>query len=175
MPQFKRALRMGLALAVAALVLTSCGRNEQREAELSAAPVRHIVAALSRHPNWKPGKCLCVGQFNRDAVEDFPADIFKPEFASHPWVRNWSECAPYYGRTRGLAQCKEGMTDYICSVTERSDLPSGTTRVECHINGKNELLFDEYDVTSGDGSLAVRPVSLKASEKLKTIEKPNER
>jgi hypothetical protein len=163
MPQFERGLRTGLALA-AALILTSCGRNAQHEAELSAAPVRHIVAALSQHPNWTPGKCLCVGQFTGDAVEDFPAGVLKAEFASHPWVRNWSECAPYYGRTRGLAQCKAGMTDYICSVMERSDLPSGTTRVECHINGKNELLFDEYDVA--DDGQRVRPVSLKASEKL---------
>jgi hypothetical protein len=164
MPQIERVLRTGLALATA-LMLTSCGRNANQEAELAAAPVRHIVAALSQHPNWKPGKCLCVGQFTGDAVEDFPTGILKPEFSSHPWVRNWSECAPYYGRSHGLAQCNAGMTDYICSVTERSDLPSGTTRVECHINGKNELLFDEYDVAA-DG-FVVRPVSLKASEKLR--------
>lgn len=164
MPQIVHVLRTGLALA-AALILTSCGRNAQHEAELSAAPVKHIVAALSQHPNWKPGKCLCVGQFTGDAVEDFPSGVLKAEFARHPWMRNWSECAPYYGRVHGLAQCKEGMADYICSVAERSDLPSGTTRVECHINGKNELLFDEYDVT--DDGQQVRPVSLKASEKLR--------
>ena len=173
MPHFARAMRTGSALAAVALVLASCGRNTQREAELSAAPVRHIVAALSQHPNWKPGKCLCVGQFNGDAVEDFPADVLKVEFTSHPWVRNWSECAPYYGRARGLAQCKEGMTDYICNVAERTDLPSGTTRVQCHINGKDELLFDEYDVS--DDGLVVHPVSMKASAKLKTIEKTDER
>lgn len=175
MPQVTPALRTGMVLAAAALLLISCGPNDQRQAELSAAPVRRVVAMLSLHPNWKPGRCLCVGQFNKDAVEDFPAGLLSAEFTAHKWVRNWSECAPNYGRAKGIAQCGAGMTDYICSVAEKPGLPSGTTRVECHINAKNELLFDEYDVSTGDDGFVVRPISQKASERLKTVEKKDER
>ncbi len=174
MPQFGSAMRRGLALAATALMLASCGPNPQRQAELSAAPVRAVVAMLSQHPNWKPGRCLCVGQFNADAVEDFPAGLLSAEFAAHKWVRNWSECAPNYGRAKGIPQCHAGMTDYICSIANRADLPSGTTRVECHINAKNELLFDEYDVSEGDGGLVVRSVSQKATDRLKTVERTDE-
>jgi hypothetical protein len=174
MPQLGSMMRRGLVLAAAALLLASCGRNAEREAELSAAPVHRVVAMLSQHPGWKQGRCLCVGQFTGDSVEDFPAGLLAAEFARHNWVRNWSECAPNYGRLKGIAQCRAGMTDYVCSVADKADLPSGTTRVECHINAKNELLFDEYDVSRGDGGLVVHPVSLKASERLKTVEKADD-
>jgi hypothetical protein len=65
--------------------------------------------------------------------------------------------------------CAGGLTDFICSVSERSDLPKGTARVLCHVNGESEAmqkagyLQDEYDVTEDDGTIRVRPVSLKGS------------
>ncbi len=174
MAQFASALRRGLALAGAVLLLASCGRSAQREAELSAAPVRRVVAALSQSPAWQPGRCLCVGQFTGDAVQDFPPGLLTAEFAAHKWVRNWSECAPNYGRVKGLAQCPRGMSDYICSTSEAAGLPSGTTRVQCHVNGKNELLFDEYNVSRRGGQFVAHPVSLNATRKLKTVETPDE-
>lgn len=71
-----------------------------------------------------------------------------------------------YGRKSGLADCRGGMADYICTVVERADLPAGTSRVECRVNGENELLLDEYDVVRNDRGFYVRSVSLKASAKL---------
>ena len=153
-----------LVLAAYAL-LAGCGPGERREAELAAAPVRRVVTALSVHPQWQAGQCLCVGLFRGETVEDFPAGILDVEYARHRWVRPWSECAPLYGRKKGLAGCEGGMTDYICGVAERHDLPQGTARVRCHVNGKNELLLDEYDVTGGD-SLAVKRVLSNAFDRL---------
>jgi len=97
--------------------------------------------------------------------------VLDGEFASHPWLRKWSECAPYYGRAKNLKGCSAGMTDFICSVVERSDLPKGTARVLCHVNGEDEALQqeylqDEYDVTLDNGAYRVRPVSLKGTGKL---------
>ena len=166
MPQLAHALRTGLALG--ALVLAACGRGGEREAEAAAAPVRQLVDRLSTHPNWlkQPAKCLCVGFFRGEDVIDFPAGILDDEFARHRWLRKWSECAPMYGRKHGLAVCRGGMSDYICSVADRPGLPQGTMRVMCHVNGENELLLDEYDVSGNEGALSVRPVSQKATSKL---------
>jgi len=140
---------------------------------MSAAPVRHVVASLSHNGAWKPGKCLCVGHFREDAVEDFPAGILDAEFAGHPWLHKWSECEPYYGRANNLKGCGGGMVDFVCSVSERTDLPSGTARVLCHVNGQSEALQregylqDEYDVTlADDGQYVVHPVSLKGTGKI---------
>jgi hypothetical protein len=168
MPQLAHALRTGSALLLGALVLAACGRGDQREAEAAAAPVRHVVDRLSTHPNWlkQPAKCLCVGLFRGEDVVDFPAGSLDDEFARHRWLRNWSECAPMYGRKHGLADCRGGMTDYICSVADQAGLPPGTVRVMCHVNGENELLLDEYDVSGSEGALSVRPVSQKATSKL---------
>lgn len=173
MAQFARALRTGLALATL-LLSAACGRSQSEEAEVSAAPVRHAVAALSQHPSWKKGKCLCVGLFAGDAVKDFPPALLAAEFRQHRWVRNWSACAPDYGRSKSLKLCPGGMADYICSTAEKPDLPSGTERVVCHVNGKFELLLDEYDVMRGAGGLEARPVSLKAFVQLTTIESGEE-
>jgi hypothetical protein len=167
MPQLARALRMGMALT-AMLALAACGRSEEQEIAVSAAPVRHVVASLAQHGAWKSGNCLCVGHFREDVVEDFPAGVLDGEFARHPWLRKWSECAPYYGRAKNLKGCAVGMTDFICSVAERSDLPKGTARVLCHVNGEDEALQqeylqDEYDVTFDNGTYHVRPVSLKGT------------
>lgn len=166
MPQTGRGMRNCLILAVAGLFLAACGPNADQEAQTAAAPVRLAVASLVKKPTWKKARCLCVGMFRNDTVEDFPKSVLKDEFAQYSWVRNWSECAPLYGRHKGLAQCKEGMTDYICSTAERDGLPAGTTRVICHVNGKNELLSDEYDVSGQGGSLVVHPISVKALPKL---------
>jgi hypothetical protein len=151
---------------VAGLVLAACGPSAEREAQTVAAPVRLAVTSLAKMPTWKTARCLCVGLFRNDTVEDFPAEVLKDEFARHPWLRKWSECAPLYGRSKGLAQCKAGMTDYICSTAERDGLPAGTTRVVCHVNGKNELLSDEYDVTEEGGKMVAHPISVKALPKL---------
>ena len=164
MPYTARALRMGMVL----LALAGCGRSADEEIALSAAPVHTVVAALSKPGAWKPGKCLCVGHFREDAVEDFPAGVLDAEYAAHPWLHKWSECAPYYGRVQGPMGCAEGMTDFICSVSERSDLPKGTARVLCHVNGESEALKwqylqDEYDVTFANGRYSVRPVSRQGS------------
>lgn len=166
MPQLGRALRTGMMLVLG--VLAACGRSEQREAETAAAPVRHVVDRLSNQAKWLkvPAKCLCVGLFRGDDVVDFPAGVLGDEFARHRWLRNWSECAPMYGQKQGLADCRGGMSDYICSVADRPDQPAGTERVMCHVNGENELLLDEYDVMRNDNGLVVHPVSLKASAKL---------
>jgi hypothetical protein len=151
-----------LVLAVAGLFLAACGPRGDHEAETVAAPVRMAVASLVNNPGWKKDKCLCVGLFRGDAVQDFPPEVLKATFASHPWVRNWSECAPLYGHNKGLAQCKGGMKDYICSTAVLEGLPEGTTRVICHVNGKNQLLADEYNVRVDDGRFGVRALSAKA-------------
>ncbi len=166
MPQTGRVMRNSLVLAVAGLLLAACGPSADHEAETAAAPVRLAVASLVNKPTWKQSRCLCVGLFRNDTVEDFPPNTLKDEFARHPWLRKWSECAPLYGSRKSLVQCKAGMTDYICSTAERAGLPAGTTRVICHVNGKNELLFDEYDVTQQGSGLVVHSVSVKALPKL---------
>jgi hypothetical protein len=158
---------MGMALI--ALLLAGCGRSKEEEIAISAAPVRYAVAALAQHR--VPGRCLCVGHFRADAVEDFPAGVLEAEYARYPWLHKWSECEPYYGRVQGPMGCSEGMTDFICSVAERKDLPKGTSRVLCHVNGESEALKwqylqDEYEVTKADGRYRVRPVSLKGSGQL---------
>ncbi len=172
MPHFGRWVRTGLLIAAAVLV-TSCGRSKDEETALSAAPVRHVVALASLAGKWQPGKCLCVGHFREDTVEDFPAGLLREEFARHPWLRNWSACDAHYGRPKSFKGCEGGMTDFICSVSERSDLPSGITRVICHVNGQSEAmqregyLQDEYNVTKGDdGEYVVLTVSSKASDKI---------
>jgi hypothetical protein len=171
MPQIGRGLRWRL-LAILALALAACGRSAHKEIELSAAPVRHVVASLAKNDQWKPGKCLCVGHYRDEAVEDFPPGLLDAEFAKHRFLRKWSQCEPYYGRAAKAKGCEGGMTDFICSVAERSDLPSGTARVLCHVNGESEALQkagylqDEYDVTEENGSLVVKPVSLNGTGKI---------
>lgn len=169
MPQIRRGVKNSLVLAMAGLMLAACGPKSDPEAELTAAPVRFAVSALEKNAKWQKGRCLCAGIFRGEAVEDFPAGLLQAEFSSHPWLRNWSECSVHYGKKQGLAQCKAGMTDYICSTAVRSDLPAGTTRVLCHVNGKNELLFDEYDVTRQEDGLHVKPINVKA---LSTVSQP---
>jgi hypothetical protein len=156
------------------MLLAACGRNSQREAEIAAAPVRQLVAQLSNHPKWRDGqgRCLCVGLYREETVEDFPAGLLNAEFSRHHWVRNWSECAPYYARAKGMKDCHGGMTDYICSVADRPGLPSGTSRVLCHVAGQSEALQkeylqDEFDVTSQNGTHTVHAVSLKATGMLR--------
>ena len=173
MPQLGRRLRTGTMLLAYAVLLAACGQEARREAETAAVPVRQLVAQLSNHPKWRDGqgRCLCVGLYREEAVEDFPAGLLGAEFARHHWVRNWSECAPYYMRAKGLKDCGGGMTDYVCSVASRTDLPSGTSRVLCHVAGQSkalqtEYLQDEYDVTNRDGAYAVHAVNLKATRKL---------
>jgi len=169
MPQIGRGLRWCCAGALLLGTLASCGRSARQEVELSAAPVRHVVAAIAKSGSWKPGKCLCVGHFREEEVEDFPAGLLDAEFARHSFLRKWSECAPFYGMVKKPKGCAAGLTDFICSVSERSDLPKGTARVLCHVNGESEAmqkagyLQDEYDVTEDDGTIRVRPVSLKGS------------
>lgn len=171
MPQIGRGLRWCL-LAVLALALTACGRSADKEIALSAAPVRQVVASLAHNSQWKPGKCLCVGHYRDEVVEDFPPGLLDAEFAKHPFLRKWSACEPYYGRVAKAKGCEGGMTDFICSVSERSDLPGGTARVLCHVNGESEALQkegylqDEYDVREEGGSLVVKPVSLKGTGKI---------
>ena len=155
-------MRNCLILGFAGIVLAACGRDGDNEAETNAAPVRLAVVSLVKNPALRRDKCLCVGLFRGETVEDFPPAVLKATFAAHPWVRNWSECAPLYGSSKRPAQCKGGMTDYICSTAQREGLPAGTTRVICHVNGKNQLLFDEYDVMRQGGGLVAHPVSVKA-------------
>ena len=171
MAYFGRAMRTALLVA-AALLVTSCGRSKDEEIAASAAPVRYVVAGLSRPGAWKADKCLCVGHFREDAVEDFPPGLLDAEYARHPWLHKWSECEAVYGRTKRLTGCSGGLTDFICSVSDRTDLPRGTARVICHVNGESEAmqkegyLQDEYDVTADDGRYTVHPVSQKASDKI---------
>jgi hypothetical protein len=155
------------------VLLAACGRESRREAETAAAPVRQVVAQLSSHAKWRngQGRCLCVGLFREEAVEDFPNGLLNDELSRHSWVRKWSDCAPYYARSKGPKGCEGGMTDYICSVANRTDMPSGTSRVLCHVAGQSkalqdEYLQDEYDVTNRDGAYSVRAVSRKAMSKL---------
>ena len=154
-----------LVLAASAL-LAGCGPNERREAELSAAPVLKLVDSLAVHPKWQEGRCLCVGHFLGEAVEDFPEDMFAGLYARHRWLRRWTECAPLYGKKKGLPMCRVSMIDYICGVTEHPDLPKGTSRVKCFVNGKNELLIDEYNVTEKGGRLEAARVVSTAFQKL---------
>jgi hypothetical protein len=169
MPQIERAVRLSLVLALA---LAGCGRGAHQEIELAAAPVRTVAASLAKNPLWTPGKCLCVGHYREDAVEDFPAGLIDAEFAKHRFLRKWSACEPYYARKAKAKGCESGMTDFICSVSERSDLPKSTARVLCHINGQSEALQkagylqDEYDVTEKDGTLVVTPVNLTGSGRI---------
>lgn len=169
MPQFARGMRTGLLIAVAVLVI-SCGRSKDEETALSAAPIRHVVASAAS--KWQPGKCLCVGHFREDAVEDFPPGLLDAEYARHPWLRKWSDCEASYGQAKRLKGCSGGLTDFICSVSERNDLPRGVARVICHVSGESEAmqregyLQDEYDVTADDGRYTVHPVSQKASDKI---------
>jgi hypothetical protein len=165
MPQIRVRVKTSLALLMAGFLLGSCGKPADREAELVAAPIRYAIADLAKNPKWEKGRCLCAAIFRGEAVEDLPKDLLQAEFATHPWVRNWSECAVHYGKKDGIAVCKAGMTDYICSTATRNDLPAGTTRVLCHVNGKNELLFDEYDVTRQEERLTVKVLSMKSLTK----------
>lgn len=168
MPQFSPLMRWSLALL---LLAAGCGRSPQEEIALSAAPVRHVAAKLSQSGKWIPGRCLCVGHFREDAVEDFPAGVLDADYAAHPFLRKWSDCAPYYGRAKSLKGCEEGMTDFICSVSEQAGA-SGAARVLCHINGESEAmqkegyLQDDYDVTKKDGGYEVHPVNVKGSAKI---------
>jgi len=77
---------------------------------------------------WKPGKCLCVGHFREEAVEDFPAGLLDTEFARFGFLRQWSTCAPYYGMVKKPKGCGAGLTEFICSVSERTDLPKYSPR-----------------------------------------------
>jgi hypothetical protein len=166
MPQVGRALRLSL---VAVLVLAGCGPRTPRESEIAAAPVRLVAGKLAKNPLWKPGKCLCVGEFREDVVRDFPADLLGEEFAAYRFLRPWSACEPYYHRKARAQGCQGGMTDFICSVADRDGLPKGTARVLCHVNGQSEALQkagylqDEYDITEKDGKLVVKAVSLKGT------------
>jgi hypothetical protein len=105
-------------------------------------------------------------------VEDFPAGLLDAEFAKYPFLRQWTACEPYYARAAKAKGCEAGMTDFICSVSERTDLPKGTARVLCHVSGQSEALQkagylqDEYDVTEKGGALVVTAVSLKGSGKI---------
>ena len=173
MPQLAHALRTGSALAVCALVLAACGQEVPREAAQAVAPVRLVVDQLSRHSKWRDGagRCLCVGFFRDEDVEDFPASLLDDMRARHAWVHNWSECAPYYGRKANLNGCGSGKTDYICIVAAGSNSPPGTARVLCHAAGdskalQDEYLQDEYAVSEKDGTFAARAVSQKALVKL---------
>lgn len=169
MPQFGRVGGMALLVA-AALLVTSCGRSKDEETALSAAPVRYVVTSAAG--KWQTGKCLCVGHFREDAVEDFPSGLLDAEYARHPWLRKWSQCEASYGQAKRLKGCSGGLTDFICSVSERTDLPHGTARVICHVNGESEAmqkegyLQDEYDVSTDDGRYGVHPVSQRASDKI---------
>jgi hypothetical protein len=171
MPQIGRRLRCAFACLLV-VVLAACGRSAHREIELAAAPVRTVAANLAKNPLWKPGKCLCVGHYREDAVEDFPAGLLDAEFAKHPFLRRWTTCEPYYSRRAKAKGCEAGMVDFICSVSERTDLPKRTARVLCHVSGQSEALQkagylqDEYDVTDQGSTLTVKPVSLKGSEKI---------
>lgn len=170
MPHFWGMVRTGL-LVVALLAVTSCGRSKEEETALSAAPVRQVVATVAG--KWQAGRCLCVGHFREDAVEDFPPGLLDAEFSRHRWLRKWSECEAVYGSAKRLPGCSAGLTEFICSVSERSDLPRGTSRVICHVSGESEAmrkegyLQDEYDVRQAeDGSYVVLAVSLKGSTKI---------
>lgn len=171
MPQIGRPMRCALA-GILVLVLAACGRSAHQEIELAAAPVRTVSAGLAKNPLWKPGKCLCVGHYRAEAVEDFPPGLLDAEFAKHRFLRQWTACEPYYARRAKAKGCEAGMVDFICSVAERSDMPKGTARVLCHVSGQSEALQkagylqDEYDVTERDSALVVTPVSLKGSEKM---------
>ncbi len=173
MPQIRSGslLRLRLLPVLVLLLASGCDRADQDVAR-AAAPVRIVAASLAKNPQWKPGKCLCVGHYREDAVEDFPAALLAGEFARHRFLRNWSACEAFYGRVAKAKGCEAGMTDFICSVSERTDLPSGTARVLCHVNGQSEALQkagylqDEYDVTDKDGTLVVSPVSLSGSGKI---------
>jgi hypothetical protein len=172
MPYFGRGMRTCLLLA-AALLVASCGRSKDEEIAASAAPVRQVVALLSLRGGMLADRCLCVGHFREDAMEDFPAGVLDAEYARHPWLRKLSTCEAYYGRAKRLKGCSQGLTEFICSVSDRSDLPRGTTRVICHVNGESEAmrkegyLQDEYYVTqSADGSYVAGAISRKASDKI---------
>lgn len=166
MPQVGRALRLSL---VAVLALAGCGPKTPRESEIAAAPVRLVAATLAKNPEWKPGKCLCVGEFREDTVRDFPEGVLSEAFAAHRFLRNWSACEPYYHRKAKAQGCEGGMTDFICSIADRQGQPKGTARVLCHVNGQSEALQkagylqDEYDITDKDGKLVVKPISLKGT------------
>jgi len=175
MPQIRRTVRLSLtaiALLCLAAAVGSCGRSAREEAELAAAPVGPVAAALAKNPAWRPGKCLCVGHYRAESVEDFPPGLLADEFARFGFLRNWSDCEPYYGRKAKAKGCEAGLTDFICSVAERSDLPRGTARILCHVNGDSQALQqagylqDEYDVTEQDGKLTVTAVSLKGSGRI---------
>jgi hypothetical protein len=113
-----------------------------------------------------------VGHFREEAVEDFPAGVLDGEFARYGWLRKWSDCAPYYGRAKDLKGCERGMTDFICSVSDKKAASEKAMRVLCHVNGESEglreagYLQDEYDVTNADGSYSVQPLTLKGSHKI---------
>jgi hypothetical protein len=159
-------LERTLLMLAAFALLSGCGPDERREAELAAVPVRSVVAALSVHPRWQGGQCLCVGHFRGETVGDFPEGVLDGLFARRRWVRRWFECAPHYGQKNGLADCRAGMTDYICGVAKHPGLPEGTTRVTCYVNGKNELLIDEYNVTDEGGRFSAARVVSKAFDRL---------
>lgn len=172
MPYFGRGMRTGLLLAATFLV-TSCGRSQDEETTASAAPVRQVVALLALRGGLPAERCLCVGHFREDAAEDFPAGVLDGEYVRHPWLRKLSTCEAYYGRAKRLKGCSQGLTEFICSVSERSGLPRGTMRVVCHVNGESEAmrkegyLQDEYYVTkSADGSYVAGAISQKGSDKI---------
>jgi hypothetical protein len=164
-------MRFSLALALAA-VLFACGRSEQQEVEIAAAPVRALVAKLDGSGKWPDGRCLCVGHFRDEAVRDFPAGVLDGEFARHRWLRRWSDCEAHYGRMRRPPGCQGGLVDYVCSLTRKDDSPRGTERVVCHVNGQSEALqaagylADEYDVREEGGRQVVHPVSVGGSSRI---------
>lgn len=168
MPQIGGVVRWSLVLVLAG-GLASCGRDAQLEVERSAAPVRYVAAALAKDKRWAPGKCLCAGHFRDETIENFPAGLLDVEFQRYPFLRNWADCAPFYGRVKNMKGCEAGMVDYVCSVAKRPGLPEGTVRVLCHVSGESEALQkagylrDEFDVTGADGMLRAEPVSLQGS------------
>lgn len=137
---------------------------------MSAAPVRLVAASLAKPGHWTAGQCLCVAHFGKEAVEDFPVGVLDDEFARHKFLRKWSACVPFYGKMKSLKGCEQGMTDYICAVADRKDMPKDTKRVLCHVNGESEALQregylqDEFDVVEKDGRYEVHAVSLAGSE-----------
>ena len=173
MPQLGRQVRTGMMLFATAALAAACGQEVPRDATQAVAAVRLTVDQLARYPKWRDGagRCLCVGLFRDEGVEDFPVSLLADMRARHDWVHNWSECAPYYGHKAKLKGCEAGKTDYVCMVVERSNLPPGTARVLCHAAGEGkamqyQFVQDEFDVSEKDGIFAARPISQRALVKL---------
>ena len=172
MAQMDRRLRTGMVVFAGLALLAGCGQNVPQETAQAVAPVRLVVDQLAKHPTWRDGagRCLCVGHYREDGVEDFPPGLLDDMRARHAWVHNWSECAPYYGRKIKLAGCGGGTADYVCTVVARSNAER-TARVLCHAAGENKVLQDgflqdEYDVSEKDGAFTARAVGQRALAKL---------